>query len=78
MKNNNDEGLKNLCNTLINDAIEILSDREYSCFKRMREFDWIFSNKMVSDDNMTFLHCCRFLDIDHNQKRIDILKQITQ
>lgn len=78
MKNNDDEGFKKLCNALIDDAIEILNDRDYSCFKRMREFDWIFSNKIISDDSITFLHCCRFLNIDHNEKRNDIIKQITQ
>jgi len=63
-------------NIIVNKTVEQIGDVGGVKIHWKKELAWLLSDEKISDDNITFFHCCRFLDIDPHEVRFNILSKV--
>jgi len=81
MNNTNNLDLNKLCQAILDDAEDIIVNKTVEQIDDVnihwkKELKWLLSDEEISNDNITFLHCCRFLDIDPCEIRFNILSKV--
>ena len=78
MNNKNQINLKALCIAMLQDAEYVIANKENSIIddelhEWKQDLQWLVSDEKISEEVITFLHCCRYLEIDPQTTRYDIL-----